>query len=141
MIYLFDLSRTLLFPTDKNYTGGLNELHKKLSLEQNYYFWDNFYLDEDKINSLKKLKSEGNKLYMFTSGTIQNAPELRTRLDEIFIKIYSGEELGFSKKDADAYKFITKDIGINPDALTLIDDSKENREAAKAAGLAAKESL
>ena len=40
---LFDFSNTLLFAKDKNYSGGLNKLHKELlAKEQNYNFWNNF---------------------------------------------------------------------------------------------------
>ena len=130
--WLFDLSRVLLFPVDKNYKGELNKLHKELSGNPNYSFWEHFYLDENELSFLDGFKDK-HDLYMFTSGTIQNAPEIRPRLDAIFKKIYSAEEIGLTKKDSKAYEFIAEDLGCTPDEICYIDDSEENVKAARTA--------
>lgn len=131
---LFDFSRTLLFPKDKNYEGELNALHKELSKQKEYKFLDHFELDE---NLLKYLESIKNKypLYIFTSGSIQNAPEIKLKLDNIFTKIYSAEDFDLSKKDPKAYIYIAKQIDVHPDEVLFIDDSKSNIEAAKEIGM------
>ncbi len=131
---LFDLARVLLFPTDKTYKGGLNALHKNLSKEQNYSFLSTFELNKELLNYLNTIKSI-KELYIFTSGSIQNAQEIRGELDSIFRKIFSAEELGFSKKDPHVYTRIAESIGKNPEEILFIDDSLENIESAKKAKL------
>jgi FMN phosphatase YigB (HAD superfamily) len=108
--WFFDLSRVLLFPADINYTGELNKLYKDTSSNPKYNFWDYFRLDEDKFNLLSKFKTN-HDLYIFTQGSIQNAPELRQKLDMLFKKIYSAEETGLYKSDPASYKFIANDLG------------------------------
>lgn len=129
---LFDLSRTLLFPANKDYTGELNKLHSELSSKPNYSFFENFQLDEGIMSYLKSIKDKY-ELYMFTSGSIQDAPEIKRRLDEVFKKIYSSEEIGLSKKDPKAYEYVAKDIGMAPDEILFIDDLETNVKAAKTA--------
>ncbi|OGM11434.1 hypothetical protein A2Z22_00955 [Candidatus Woesebacteria bacterium RBG_16_34_12] len=133
-VLLFDLSRTLLFPKDINYKGELNKLHKELSTSANYNFLDHFYLDEEILIYLSDFKNKCN-LCIFTSGSIQNAPEIRSRLDEVFERIYSAEEIGFGKKDMESYKFITEDLKVEPREILFVDDSVDNVDTAKSAGL------
>jgi len=130
--YLFDLSRTILFPKDKSYQSELNALHKELSLNKNYNFSDYFELDESLLSYLESVKNKYG-LYIFTSGSIQNAPEIKSRLGSIFKRIFSAEDLGFSKKDPKAYEYISEQIGLTPDEVLFIDDSKLNIEAAQRA--------
>lgn len=132
--FLFDLSRTLLFPKDKNYKGELNALHKNLSSQDGYNFLDNFELDDGLLDYLETIKNKY-ELYIFTSGSIQDAPEIRPRLDQIFKKIFSSEDIGLSKKDPEAYEYISNQIGKTPDEVLFIDDSETNVESAKQAGM------
>lgn len=74
-------------------------------------------------------------LYVFTSGLIQNAPEIKDRLDEVFKKIYSSEKIGLSKKDPKAYEYVAKDVGVAPDEILFIDDLEANVKAAKTTGM------
>lgn len=131
---IFDLSRTLLFPRDSGFKGELNAFHSEHKKEPDYQFLDHFKLNEELLTSLRGIKSKYN-LYIFTSGSIQNAPEIKPRLDEIFKKIYSSEVIGLGKKDPEAYSFIAKDIGVRPFEILFIDDSKNNLQAAKQADL------
>jgi HAD superfamily hydrolase (TIGR01509 family) len=133
-ILLFDLSYTLLFPKDKSYRGELNQLHKELSKGSNYNFSEHFYLDMEQLGYLKSLKDKCD-LYMFTSGTIQNAPEIKNILKDIFKKIYSAEEIGLGKKDPESFRFIVKDLGVNPSEILFVDDLEKNVTTAKEAGL------
>lgn len=72
---------------------------------------------------------------MFTSETIQNEPEIREKLYNVFEKIYSGSDMGYLKTDPAAYTAIAKDLGVAPKDITFIDDLPQNIAAAKAAGL------
>ncbi len=131
---LFDFSRTILFPKDRSYQGGLNSLHKEMSLREGYNFLDHFELDEHLLGYLKSVKSKY-KLYIFTSGSVQNAPEIKPRLDEIFDKIFSAEEIGLAKNDPKAYEYIAEAIGLTPDEVLFTDDTEENIKAAKSIGM------
>ena len=131
---LFDFSRVLLFPKDKSYRGELNPLHAELSKNPNYKFLDYFELNAELLRFLKGIKDRS-ELYIFTSGTIQDAPEIQPTLRDIFVRVYSAERIGFSKKDPDSYSFIANDLGINAGEILFIDDTAANIEAARAAGL------
>ena len=128
---LFDFSRTLLFPKDKNYLGGLNDLNKQLSANPGYNALDHFEIN---LELLEIAKNTNKDLYMFTSESIQERPEFAQYLT-VFKKIYSAKLLGLSKKDSATYIQIAKDIGLAPNELTYIDDNGDNIQAAKEAGL------
>lgn len=74
------------------------------------------------------------KLHIFTSGFIQNAPEIAEVLNQVFESILSAEELGLKKSDVFTYKKINEMLAKNPEELVFIDDTAENIEAAKRAG-------
>ena len=107
--FLFDFSRTLLFPKDKNYTGGLNSLHKGLSENANYRFLDNFELNKELMDYLFSIK-EKMSIYMFTSETIQETPEIKSGVSKVFSRIFSAKEMGMDKKDPETYKFISNEL-------------------------------
>lgn len=131
---LFDFSRTLLFPKDKTYTGGLNDLHKKIQENPNYNFLESFELNKGLLDYLETVKNKFD-LYIFTSESIQEDPAIKDDLAKIFTKIFSATEMGLSKKDPKAYEFIAKELNLIPNEILFIDDSSENLEAAKIAGL------
>lgn len=134
-ILIFDFSRVLLNVKDKNYKGFLNDLHKEKSKEQGYKFFDFFELNEELLKFLETIKNKYS-LYIFTTGSVQNVSEVRKRIDPIFIKIYSSEELGLNKKDPKSYLFLAKDLNKNPEEILFTDDQLENINAASKAGLA-----
>lgn len=131
---LFDFSRVLLFPKDAGYAGALNELHKRLSVNPDYKLFDYFFLNEELMEYLEGTKDQVG-LYLFTSETIQESPELLPRLNKLFRKTYSSLRVGLSKKDPEAYKFIAKDLELDLGDIVFVDDSEVNLEAAKEAGL------
>jgi len=132
---LFDFSRTLIFPRDKTYRGDLNPLHRKLKSEnKNYNFFSYFRLNTELLDYLARL-SDRFSLYIFTSGSIQNAPEIADKLRERFKEIYSAEQLDLSKKDPSAYEYLIKILELPGKEILFIDDSIGNIEAAKKAGL------
>lgn len=131
---LFDFSRTLLFPKDKTYIGGLNDLHKKISENPNYDFLESFELNKELLSYLETIKNKLS-LYVFTSESIQEDPAIKNDVTKIFSKIFSAKELGLSKKDPKAYELIAKELNLNSDEILFIDDSSENLEAAKSAEL------
>ena len=134
---LFDFSRVLLFPKNRKYSGDLNPLHAKLSLQPNYSFFDHFELNHELLEYLKTKIKSNYDLFIFTSGSIQNAPQVRPVIDKIFAKVYSGQEIGYSKSDQAAYRFLAKDLGKGADEVMFIDDRPSNISAATSAGLKA----
>ena len=133
-VLLFDLAFTMLYPIKQDYSGELNALHKTLSEKGAYDFFSQFYLDEDMLAKIREVKPRY-ETFIFTSGTIQNAPELKPKLDLIFPKIFSASEMGFSKQDPKAYKQIVLELAVNGEEITFIDDSLANITAARTAGL------
>jgi HAD superfamily hydrolase (TIGR01509 family) len=133
-LLLFDLSRTLLFPADKNYKGELNQLHAQLSQKPGYDFSKHFVLNKELLDYLNSIKWKYN-LCIFTSGVIQEAPEIELPLSRLFTKILSAEKLGLSKKDPVAYSLIAAEFGILPSEILYVDDSPPNIDAASKAGV------
>ncbi|TSC88366.1 MAG: Uncharacterized protein G01um101416_34 [Microgenomates group bacterium Gr01-1014_16] len=132
---LFDFSKVILFLKDPNYSGTLNGLYREsLSSGKPFSFWDYFELNSELVDYLKILKDKFS-LYLFTSGTIQEAPELKKTVDELFTKIYSAEKMGYSKTDPEAYKFITSDLNRIPSEIAYIDDQWENIQTAQSFGI------
>jgi len=132
-VLLLDFSRTLLFPKEAEYKGDLNPLHKELSQKDSYNFLDYFELNNDLLKFLKGLKDKY-KIYIFTSGSIQNVSEIKEKLDEVFDGIYSSEDIGFSKRDPKAYDYIAKELGVKPWEIVFVDDSESNLEVARSVG-------
>lgn len=129
---IFDLSRVILHPADKNYTGTLEQLRESLN-ESKGKFYDHFSLNEELLDFLEGLKENLN-LYIFTSSPINELPELVLILETIFKKIYTTKDLGL-KTDPESYISIVKELKVNPENILFIDDSLENLESAKKVGL------
>lgn len=131
---VFDFSRVLLFPKDRSYTSSLNKRHRELSKRADYKLLEYFSLNEELLDYLDKIK-ERYELYVFTSETIQDSPELTPRLQATFKEVISALRLGVTKKEPDAYKRITDIVGKKPEEILFVDDSPENLGAAKSSGL------
>lgn len=128
-VILFDLSRVLINAKDDGYKGKLNDLYKRNLNDPNFKFFNYFSINEELLEHLRKIKIDL-PLYIFTTDIIQNEPILRVRLNEIFTKIYSAKEIGFTKDDPKSYLFISNDIGCEPNDILFIDDSLINMQAA-----------
>lgn len=133
-VLLFDFSRVLLHPTDKTFTGSLNNLHRELKDNKSYYLFNYFELNNELLEFLKSLKGKFD-LRIFTTDMIQNNPLIREKIDPIFSKIYSAKELGITKKVKESYAFIAKDSRVELKEIFFTDDTESNINAAKQAGL------
>lgn len=132
---LSDLSRVVLNPKDKNYTGSLNDLHKKVYSSPGFNFHDYFELNEEILNFYQSFKSRDISVDLFTTGSIQNSPEIKNRLEDVFDRIFSAEELGLEKTQPEAYEFIAANLNVKPSEILYIDDQLINIEAARRADL------
>ncbi len=129
-----DFSNVILFPKNPEYKSGLNELHQQLRHAPDYNPLDYFQINIEILDFYTSLKSKLD-LYIFTSGYIQEAPELLPFIQPVFKKIFSAAELGISKKDPSAYTKLTTLLNIKPEETLFIDDSQAFIEAAQIAGL------
>ncbi len=128
---LFDFSRVLLFPKDTSYNGSLNKLYKNIQ-QDNEKFFDYFVVNQELLDYLETLEQ---KKYIYTTGTVQNAPEIIQDLNKVFIKIFNVPQIGFAKDDQQSYQKICQIININPVNLMFIDDTKPNLVAAQKIGV------
>lgn len=133
-VLLFDFSRVLLNVKDKSYSGMLNTLHKETSSQPGYNFFDYFELNEELLKFIDTIKDKYS-IYIFTTGSVQNVPEVKKRIGPYFRKIYSSEELGLNKRDPQSYLFIANNLNKKPEEILFTDDQIDNIETARAAGL------
>lgn len=131
---IFDLSRTLIFPKDRAYTGELNALYRKFVQDPKFDFMTNFELNEELFLYLTNLKDKY-KMYLFTSGTLQTAPEIKNKIDALFDKVFSAEQMMIKKNEYSSYKKLARVLGLSPNSILFVDDSSDNINAAKFAGL------
>lgn len=141
-VLLFDFSRVLLHPTDKTYEGSLNSLHKELKIQESFYVFHYFELNDQILDYLKTIKDKQSlpsskikfRLAIFTTDIIQDDPLIKEKIDPLFEKIYSASKLGITKKVKDSYEFLAKDLKVKPEEILFIDDTYSNIEPAKQAG-------
>lgn len=131
---VFDFSRVLLHFKDAGKTGEMNGFHYQNKNRPGYSILKYFQLNTELLQKAESLKGRL-KLYVFTTGSIQNEPELIVYLDPVFENIFTVADIGFLKSDPKAYIELSKKIGVQPKEILFIDDTKENIEAAKKAGL------
>lgn len=130
---LFDFSRVLLFPKDKNYSGLLNDLYRKITSED-ASFLDHYRFNEELLIFLKSFKDKF-KLSIYTTDIIQNDPEAKKILDPIFENVFAANDLGISKKDPKGYLAIAEKLGVKSEEILFVDDGETNINVAKEAGL------
>lgn len=130
-----DFSRVLLFPADKNYMGGLNELNnKQLKENPNYSFLDFFTINKD----LLKHYSELNKtipVHIFTSETIQDHPSIKIMIDNSISSVLSASKLGVHKSKQSSYEKILSILKLKPEEVVYVDDKKSNLDVARLIGI------
>lgn len=131
---IFDFAGVILNPIQDSTVDEVTEIHKEIFPKDPYYFANHFEINDALLDFLKTQK-EKFKFVIFTSMMLKDEPELREKVDEIFTKIYSAAELQMRKNDPESFKFILKDLNINPDEVLFIDDSEDNIESAESLGI------
>ena len=132
---LSDFSRVILDVKDKYYADTLNGLHTELKDKYGEFdFFKYFEFDEKLLELYKKLK-EKYSLNIFTTGTIQDAPEVKQRIDGLFENIYTVKDTGLQKSNPQAYLAIAQKLHKKPAEIVFIDDQNVNIAAAQDAGL------
>jgi len=128
-----DFSRVILFPKDDKYNGSLNSFYKELSAKGNFGFWSKFRLNEELLNFLQDISNRLD-VYIFTTGYIQEDPEVNPSIRKVSKEIFSAARLKIKKADPKSYEKIAKRIGINPEEILYLDDQRKNIIAATRAG-------
>lgn len=135
-VLIFDLARVFLYPKDKKYSGGLNELYLKIKDDEDFKFYDYYKLDEEQLEFIKTFKGKY-PLYIFTSEVIQNDPAIKSKLDIVFTGLLSALDFGYNKIDPRVYKAIAKKLNLTPSEIWFTDDNVNNIKAAQKAGISA----
>lgn len=91
---------------------------------------------ENAYNELKKLKDNGNKVYLLSNLHEISFKDFSKVFDtSIFDKLFLSYELGMIKPDDEIFKYVIKEIGDDPKNMFFFDDKIENIEAAKRNGM------
>ena len=93
---------------------------------------------------LEKLK-ERYSLYMLSNTCALHVPVFEkmyleaagVSIHEVFNKIYYSFEIGYHKPDHEAWEFVIKDAGINPEETLFLDDNIHNIKASQELGFQA----
>ena len=128
------------FYTELNKCTGLQLTPKEIKEA-----WNAILLDfrEESLRFLEALKpkyqlyllSNTNFIHMSAFNDIYHSKERKGNFDDYFTKAYYSCEIGFRKPDADCYAWVLSDIGAKAAETLFIDDSIQNIEAAKQAGM------
>ena len=82
-----------------------------------------------------RLLKEKFSIYIFTSGTLQEHPQIAQRLNSFFENIFSAQRLGMSKVKPKDYSLLAEKLDLKPAEILLIDDNPVFIRAARQADL------
>lgn len=103
--------------------------------------WNSIFVGEI-AETLTLLQNARRRLpcYAFTNTNATHHATWAARFPQLtqsFERVFSSYEIGVRKPDRRAYEFVADEIGLPPGAILFFDDSLENVEAARVAGLQA----
>ncbi len=130
---VLDFSRVILLPKDKSYAGGLNALYDAHFQDDDYRFSDYFEFNDQLLQALEGIK-DVYSLHVFTTGHVQNTPEVQKRISGVFKSVHSVEDIPFDKSDPEGYQHIATTLGYAPQEVLYIDDQLKNIKVARQAG-------
>jgi HAD superfamily hydrolase (TIGR01509 family) len=132
---LSDFSYVLLFPKEKSYSGTLNGLYSKLLQQRSYNYFDYYQLNEELIQAYQKYRKPGFSVNIYTSGTVQEDPQVKEKITPYFDNIFSAEKSNMSKENKDSYIKVASLLKLQPKEIVFIDDQDRFINGAKQAGL------
>jgi putative hydrolase of the HAD superfamily len=131
--------------TDSFYENMLQASEQTVSKEQVTSAWNAMLLDfrEPSLQFLEKL-AENHRLFLLSNTNAvhyeafmkifaANFPD--KDFDSYFSKAYYSHEIGLRKPGKEVFEFVMEDAGVDPGKTLFIDDSYNNIEGAKKAGL------
>ncbi|MBW2999122.1 HAD family phosphatase [Candidatus Woesearchaeota archaeon] len=94
-------------------------------------------VDQNTVNLIARLKSEGHPLYMLSNSTPEIFKGNSERHDyfKLFDRCYFSFETGFRKPTPEAYFAVVADNKLKPENCIFIDDKDENLEGARRLGM------
>lgn len=132
---LSDFSNVILQFSKPSFMGSLNGFYRELlSSGKPFNFYDYYEFNQPLLDYYKSL-SVKYSLNIFTTSQIQNDPNSKEVISEIFNQIYSAEDLGVHKTEPAAYRLVAEKLGKNPEEIVFIDDQMKNIEAAQKIGM------
>lgn len=109
--------------------------------------WNSMLLDfrKESLEELKRLKSmyklfllsNTNYIHLQAFNEIYKKTVGGTPFENLFDKVYFSHELGLRKPDVEPFEYVVKENNLNPAETLFIDDSLQNVEGARKAGLEA----
>lgn len=127
--------------TDRKHTAlkQLQGMIWKIGFEQGHY---RGHVYDDVIRALQKWRSKGVTLGIYSSGSIQAQKLLFTYSDSgdltPYISRYFDTRMG-AKKDVDSYRRIVAELGLPPIEVLFLSDVEAELDAARLAGLLARQ--
>ena len=106
--------------------------------EQSYYEIGKKYggVFDNAYSELKKLKDEGNKVYLLSNLHEISFKDFSSVFDtSIFDKLFLSYEIGLIKPDDEIFKYVINEIGDDPKNMCFFDDKLDNVNAAKNNGI------
>ncbi len=135
---LFDFSRTLIFPNDRDYAGKLNVLYTTLPehrRDDNFFHW--YTLNDQLIAKAYELKHQGYKIALYTSGALHEIPCVTEKIQGLFDHVFTTRVVGLAKDDPAVYYDIALSLDLSPAEVLFIDDLEKNCTGAREAGMQA----
>jgi FMN phosphatase YigB (HAD superfamily) len=134
---LSDFSNVILTFSKPSFLGSLNGFYRELlNSGKPFNFFDYYSFNQPLLDYYKKL-GEQYSMNIFTTSQIQNDPNSKEVIKEIFNQIFSAEDLGVNKTESGAYRLIAEKLGKEPEEIVFIDDQLKNVEAAQKTGMVA----
>ena len=134
---LSDFSNVILHFKKPTFLGSLNGFYKELLQSgKPFSFFDHYEFNQELLAYYKSLKPNYS-LNIFTMSHIQDDPNSKEVIGDIFDQIFSAEDLGVSKTNPSSYGLIAEKLGKDPSEILFIDDQSSNVEAAQKAGMSA----
>lgn len=132
--------------TEDNFYKELNHCTgMDLSREEIRNAWNAMLLSfrENSLSAVAELRdkyrlyllSNTNFIHMDAFHKIYHSQSREIRFDDYFNKAFYSCEIGFRKPDAICYEWVIDHLKISPAETLFIDDSAQNVEAAKSAGM------
>jgi FMN phosphatase YigB (HAD superfamily) len=130
-LIIWDFSRTLIFPRENSYKGGLNELYENSPTKS---FTDLYRINPELFRFIDDIKDNVPSI-IFTTGKFQEDPEITGIIANTFYDIETVEEVGFAKSDPRSYTKICEKYDAKPSEVLYIDDQENNIIAANQIGI------
>ena len=123
------------------FNGIIREYNLDITLEEiiNIYNDCNGEYNNDVLDLLKRIKNNGNKLYILSNLKMLDYENFINDISsDYYDKFYKSYEIGLEKPDKKIFEYVVKDINANPNDILFFDDKDNNVNNAKEIGIDAR---